>query len=1210
MKGITPPRARFGRGIVCRLTMISVLTMLPLLVSIAQERQPEYDTQGNLDRLEAAHRASEDSLNRASGEDVDGREEWFRFQRRYPYDMIPAGARAAAIRTIKTETERLAISHTGKDDASLLAISHWEQIGPFNWSGRTRAIAISPVDPKTMFIGVASGGVWKTVDGGSTWTTTFDNESAISVCAVAIDPANTNNIYVGTGENTQNIDAYLGDGVFKSTDGGATWANVGLTNVGAVSKIWANHDTVYAAAAKSNGGFYRSFDGGVTWERTFSQATTIFDMSVNPRNHQEIFLGSNTSIYRSNDGGKTFASITSGMTLTSALRLSVAVAPSDTNRVYALVARSGGSGLSNIGEAYLSTNGGDAWTKVKTFDASFFSDQGWYDNCIAVEPTNAKTVMVGGIDIYRSLDGGTTWNNCTFVYQGGSVHPDQHVIVVSPSASTPDLVYIGNDGGVFSTSNAGTNWQRTSNVVPTSQYYAMDVDQTRRFRVYGGTQDNGTHGSFDDTKYAQSWNRVLSGDGFFVTVDLTNPNFIYAENFNGSPLYRINATSASTLNQMAQIDASADISADAGYWSTPLAMSPADRQSLYSGRSFLWKNANPRTSTTWQKLVPDSSFSRNGKKISAIGLSPLTAAKMIVGTATGEVRFSTDAGVSWKATTGTPTRFVTQLRYDPVDPDVVYATFSGFGGGHVYKSTNSGASFVSISNNLPDLPCNAIEIDSTNPTHLFVASDAGVFMSLQGGAYWMPFNDGLPLVPVADLRIHKSSRSLVAATHGRSMFRVDISAPTAQPVLLYPTGGQTFTTPGHITIRWIGFTGAVRVLVSYDGGVTFDTIAASISADSVGLDFPLIRTTKAIVRVEQIGDTVNVVSKPFTIAPVANISELGKKGFVAEALAVMGDDLWATSRGSDTIYKLRLPLLVTKTAVVRSGISGTVRDLDYDQRRSLFYALVANADGSSAKVYRMDATAAATGQVTLPTTTVTAIAVLPSTPLASLALFSPESGGKIYIVNPDDGSVVQSYSPLQGAVGGVRHGLVWNGNGYIQGVEGRDPNASFSTEVQRIKVTDQIAIAEVVPVITNSGTLPVFFGLTVNPTASDPGSRLYYATDTAGAIYSFKASLFSTDGVSSVPMPADAGRAAIAGVMPNPLRSSGTLHFLLSAKRMVNIDLYTPAGDRIAHVADGLFEPGEQRVAISAEGIPSGVYYVTMTTDAGDRAVQPVVIVR
>jgi photosystem II stability/assembly factor-like uncharacterized protein len=1208
MMGFTLSRVSVHETVLRRLLIISLLAALPLASLLAQEREPEYDVQGNLDRLEAAHRASEDSTKRATGEDVEGREEWFTFQRRFPYDIIPAGARAAGIRQIQLQTERLALARQGKREATLLGASTWEQIGPYNYSGRTRAIAIDPTNPSTIFIGVASGGLWRTTNGGSSWSTTFDKQSAISVGAVAIDPVDTRTIYVGTGENTMNIDAYLGDGIFKSTDGGETWSNIGLTSVGAISKIYVapqNHNIVYVAAARSGGGFYRSLDGGKTWERTFSQSGTVFDMSVNPKSPNLIFIGTNSSLFRSVDGGKTFQSATAGMSLGNAVRLSVAIAPSDTNKAYVLLARTNPSTGNHVGDVYLSTDRGANWTLKKSLPESFFNEQGWYDNSIAVQPTNADVVFVSGIDTYRSLDGGTTFNNSTFSYQGGVVHPDQHVLVFSPNPATPGQVYVGTDGGLFLTTNTGTNWQKVSNAVPTSQYYAMDVDQTRPYRVFGGTQDNGTHGAMDASKFAQNWSNVLSGDGFFVTVDLTDPNYVYAENYNGTPIYRINATSANTLNQRSQIDGG-QIGTESGYWSTPLAMSPADRTSLFCGKSSLWKNASPRSSNSWVKLSPDTTWVKSGKKITAIGLSPFDADKMIVGTQSGDVRYSTDGGSNWKAATGVAARFVTQIRFDPVDPSTVYLTVSGFGTAHIYRSTNSGASFTSITNNLPDLPCSSIEIDPENPQHLFVGTDAGVFISLEGGTYWLPFNDGLPLAPVADLRIHRSTRSLLAATHGRSMFRVSIASPEAQPILLNPTGGQNYTTPGRVSVRWLGFTGPVRVLVSYDGGLTFDTVAVGITIDSAGFDLPFIRTTHAIVRVEQISDGKSVSSSEFTISPVANVTEVGLRGFVAEALAVRGSDLWATVRGTDSIYKLRLPLLVSKVPVVRTGIPGTIRDLDYDARRGLFYALVADADGGNAKVYTMDTNAVGTGQVTLPTTTAIGIAVTPE----GLAIFSAANGGMIYTIDAANGGVIHTDGPLQGATGGARRGLVWSGNGYVQGVNGRDPLAYFTAEVQRIKMEGGAQIAEIVPVIVSSGTIPNFFGLTLNPSGGDPAQWLYYATDTSGSIFSFKANLFSVAGISSVPIAGERSSVAISEISPNPFRTSATLRFSLASRRSVNIDLYTPAGDRVAHVADGSFEAGEQSVAISAEGIASGVYYVTITSDAGDRIVRPVVIVK
>lgn len=1167
--------------------------------------QPQLDPQGQLQRLEELSREGRQSqASQLSGEDVRGREEWFAFQRRYPYDRIPAGARVAALREMRFMQQRLDQALSAKRNGrSVQAANRWENIGPDNISGRVRAIAVHPTNTEVIYIGAAAGGVWKTTNFGNEWSTTFDTLSALAMGALAIDPNNPNVIYAGTGENTANIDAYLGDGIFRSTDGGVTWTQLReLRTVGAFSKLHVhnrNSKIIYAAAAKSQGGFYKSDDGGETWRRIITG--DIYDMTVNPLNNDEVYLGFRNSIRRSTDGGNSFTAVTGGMALANSLRISVAVAPSQSGRVYALVARTGGSGGNNIGDVYRSEDRGDTWTLTKSLEGSFFNQQGWYDNCLAVDPTDPNNVLAGGIDVYRSVDGGSNWTNTTRGYQGGTTHVDQHIIVFDPT--TPGVVFLGNDGGVYASVDGGGNWQKISTKMATSQYYAMEVDQTRPYRVYGGTQDNGTHGAYGTTGFTKEWTSILGGDGFFVVVDLSNPDIIYVENYNGTPLYRMDANNPNSRTRIdREISPSAE-TGDVGYWSAPIAMSPADKQTLYTGRSKLWRTTNRGTS--WEALTTGGS-----SKISAIGLNPFDARFMVVGTVNGDVRYSTDNGQTWARSAGTPNRFSTSIVHDPAKGNRLYATFSGFGAvGRVFRSDDNGATFVDISSNLPAVPANSFAIDPDNPAHLFVGTDIGVFASLDGGEYWMPFNDGMATVPVADLKIHRSSRSLVAATHGRSMYRVNIDNIEPIPILVTPVGGEVFTTPGELAIRWAGFNGPVRVKISYDGGRTYTEVGTDQLGSILKINLPLVRTDAARVRVEEIGSNRFAESDDFTLNPVANGAEQARRGFVAEAIEVRKGVLWATVRDSDSLYKLRLPNLTLREGLLRTGIPGRIRDLAYDGALDIFYALVTDNNQGNVKIYRMDTNGVGKGELPVPSEITAAAGIAVSS--AGLAVITPGAAPEIFVLNPS-GAILDRLGPLQGGSGADRRSLVWDSLGYVQGVVENAPSSLFPSALQHLSVADPLRIRESTPVVLPSIDKLEFVGLAFDPSNADVNKRIYWATDTSGGYFKFEREKLFSSSVPGQDIAAGhaSGEVAISAIVPNPAQDEATVHFSVRNRRAVLVEVYDATGLRVATVLDEQMEGGDHTVKLNVAGLASGVYYVALRGGDGERDVRPVLVVK
>lgn len=1182
-------------------TTLSIVAGLVLLLSgptlIAQQDVQSTDSDDATRKVEDIYRQSFNETFRSTAEDVRGRQEWFRAQRSFPYDHIPDGIRLTALRQMRAMQADLERARSAAKGARLLAQNSWQEIGPANHAGRVRGIAIDPVNAGVVYIAAAAGGVWKTTDNGTNWRPMSDTLSALASGALAIDPTNPNIVYFGTGENTNNIDRYEGDGIFRSTNQGETWTNIGMNSVGAISKIHVRSDaprTIYVAAAQGGGGFYRSTDYGENWSRLVSG--TVYDMSVNPSNQAQIYIAGSGFIRRSDNGGESFVAAQSGITLTGGLRISVAVAPSDPATVYALVARSASGGGNHIGEVYRSDDFGTNWTLMKTLPTNFFNEQGWYDNCIAVDPTDAASVLVGGIDVYWSGDGGVNFTNTTRSYGNGVAHPDQHIVVYDPGS--PGVVYLGNDGGVCISLDGGLTWTEVSKKMATSQYYAMDIDQTRPFRVYGGTQDNGSHGSYGTTGFVDNWSSVLSGDGFFVVVDLSDPDIIYAENFNGSPMYRINASNVSSRTR---IDQPMSAAGDAGFWSTPIAMNPFDKTSLYSGRTGLWRSTNRGSS--WERLSPGNGSGATGK-ITAIGASPVQGGRITVGTYGQGAYYSNDDGATWAKCAGLPNRFVTDVRYDPVVASRLYVTVSGSGSDHVYVSNNGGETFASVTANLPDIPANSIEVDPQNNQHLFVGTDIGVFVSLDGGARWFPYNRGLALSPVVSLKIHRSSRMLVAATHGRSMFRISIDNIEPAAALLVPVGGESYVTPYDLTVQWIGVSEPVNVLLSYDGGATWNTMATDVAASSRTISVPLVRTAMARVRVETSGGAVRLESGNFSMTATANASAL-PRAFKAEAIAVRGREIWATSATSDSIYRLNLPLLTGLRGFLRDGINGHVRSLAYDARRDAFYALTGDDDFSNARLVMIDTMGGEIHEIPLPLSTMMAVSNDPE----GVAVVTSTPPNTIYVLDTS-GTVLHTYGPLANGGNEFRRGLQWDDFGYVQGITRSDDGPFFVSELQHLTRENPLRVRENTLIVPQSSRGLRWVDFTADLSDTNANNYVIWATDTSGAFYRFTRGNFFTSGVDGAPPSFHADGLDILSATPNPTPGQGTVVVRLATRADLTVTLLESSGRNVMTIFKDIMEPGDAAIQFNLTGVASGVYYLSVETADGRRDVVPIVLVR
>jgi len=671
--------------------------------------------------------------------------------------------------------------------------SGWTWLGPGNIGGRVRSILVNPTNGSILWAGGVDGGVWKTTNGATSWFPLNDFMANLAVSCLVMDPANPNVIYAGTGEGVYNFDAVQGAGIFKTTDGGTTWAQLSSTTTSAffyVNRLAicpTNHLILLAA---TRNGIYRSTNGGTNWNSI--NGTETLDILFNPTNGQCIASGWNGNASYSSDCGVTWTAAT-GLPAPAGFvvgRVELAYAPSSPGTVYA-------SMDNNTGEIYKSTDGGHSFSLVNTGN-NYLGGQGWYGNCIWVDPTNPNTLVVGGLDIWRSSNGGTTLTDIGGY--SGSIHPDQHAIVnISGfNGTSVRTVFIGNDGGIFAATNiyaasSSSGWTNLNNNLGITQFYGAAGNATSG-TIVAGAQDNGsvrytTGGGVD------GWTSMFGGDGGFCASDFTDPNYFYGE-YVYLQIYRSTdgGASASYITSglgdagVAEDDdydpAGTDSSAN---FIAPFIIDPNNPNTLLGGGLSLWRSTNAKAGTpTWTAIK-----GTNGQPISAIAVAPGNSDIIWVGHNDGTVYFTTNGtsgSPTWfQANLGTPhlpSRYCARITIDRNSSSTVYVCFGGFSSGNVWRTTNNGTNWSNIAGGLPSAPVNSLVIKPSDSASLYVGTEVGVFASADGGSTWSASNDGPANVNVDEL--FWMGDTLVATTHGRGCFSILI--PADNLLITPPTG--------------------------------------------------------------------------------------------------------------------------------------------------------------------------------------------------------------------------------------------------------------------------------------------------------------------------------------------------------------------------------------------------------------------------------------
>jgi photosystem II stability/assembly factor-like uncharacterized protein len=674
----------------------------------------------------------------------------------------------------------------------------WASIGPDNIGGRILSLAIDPADATVIWAGSASGGLWRSTTGGegaAAWARVETGFPALAVSAVLLDPLDPQVMYIGTGEisryqrplvGTPGARASYGIGILKSADGGATWQTTGLDwsmdQHRAILALRFGSESTSVLWAATSEGLYKSTDAGLSWTNVHPVLMAM-DVVVDPTNPDKIFVSHgqlnstpDPGIYRSTDGGASWTLLGGGLPASNFGRTPLALrtpVPGGPSTVYAGV--SDASTRQVIG-LFRSTNDGGTWTNIAP--VNWAGGQAWYDNVIGFSPHDANLFLCGGLDWYRSTQGGSSLAQVSYWYNGfmgeippggdeGSpdyVHADQHALAFHPS--NPQIVYVGSDGGVFKSLDGGATWSGKNGGLVTTQFYAGFAGGYGPSGIaVGGLQDNGT------VKYGSSpsWSKIFGGDGGWCAIDPRDESVIYEEyvylnmyrsDDGGDNWTEIHPYSSGEANFIA-----------------PFVVSESSPDIVYAGTRGVKRSTNRGGSWSY----PDGNSNWNGTPMAVIGVAWTSPDTLLAGTGSGttgaivQLKRSTNGGTSWTdVSAGLPNRYPTDFGFCRNDSRQVWLTFSGYGSPHVYRSTDAGLTWIDRSGNLPDLPVQCVVGDPRDPEWAYVGTDLGVFVTLDGGASWMDFNAGMPVAQVLDLVISPEDRRMRAATFGNGVYEVGL----------------------------------------------------------------------------------------------------------------------------------------------------------------------------------------------------------------------------------------------------------------------------------------------------------------------------------------------------------------------------------------------------------------------------------------------------
>ena len=741
----------------------------------------------------------------------------------------------------------------------LLSSLDYRSIGPTRQSGRFVDIAAPSQEPWTFYLATASGHLWKTSNNGISFEELFTDESVFSIGAIAVAPSDASILYLGSGEANNSRSSYWGDGVYRSTDAGESWTNIGLRDshhIGRVVIHPTDPDIVYVAALghlyseNEERGLYRTTNGGRSWEKVLGPEVRdkhigVVDVVMDPTNPQVLYAatfdkvrvpfsydlgGPGSRVYKTVDGGDNWTMLEIGLPSGMLGRIGIDIYQrdpsilyltienankpdmSDEDRYQELMTHQASSGMIG-GEVYRSNDAGLSWTKASPDSMSIGGGPAYYYGQIIIDPNDPDVVHVLSSGSWGTRNGGQTWERRPLGFGG-----DDHALWIDPEDS--NHMILGYDHGMGITYDGGENWYHPD-FQSLAQFYAVGYDMSHPYRVAGGLQDNGSHMAYHTNPsggpvYFEMWERVGGGDGMYNEIDPCNNRFLYNESQFG-PIGRLDLLTGERQN-IRFTDDELDLRWN---WNAPIVVSPHDCDVIYHGANMVLRS--PYRGESWEVISPDLSKAdpatlttgRGGDgniqyaTITSISESPLKSGILWVGTDDGNVQVTRDGGENWTLVNDNipdnPEYWVSRVEASHHELGTAYISYTGYRRDDfrpfVYKTTDFGETWTSISSNLPDGPVNAVREHHQNPDLLFVGTEFGVHVSIDGGGSWTELGNDLPTTPVHDLKIHPRENDLIVATHGRGIYIADI-APLAELTPAVLASDAYFFQP-ESKVRWI-----------------------------------------------------------------------------------------------------------------------------------------------------------------------------------------------------------------------------------------------------------------------------------------------------------------------------------------------------------------------------------------------------------------------
>jgi hypothetical protein len=799
---------------------------------------------GPLPAQQQAPQSQIDDRTLGEDEQIQRRLDWFYSTRRAG---TTSATERAMLRRQGVEQTRRALERQRRERASGIRSQEnfWVAKGPSpstfggwsfgNVSGRISSFAADWAGG-VLYLGTASGGLWKSTNDGLSWMQMFDAAGTMTIGTAAVDPNDSNVIWVGTGENGRGCESYFGIGLLRSADGGASWETRN-GNPGSSLEELASFANVVVDPRDSNhiitggrirncvngstftGGLYTSDDGGLNWAKRLS--LEVYEIAQDPSVLDVYWAATSNGVFKSTNNGVTWIQQTaSGLPSNGVGRTELAIAPSDSNVVYALFA---------TGPAFWrTTDGGATWTQMSS-GSQACDGQCWYNMVLRVHRTNPDVVYRGTVHIFKTTNGGTSWSDLSNNWGSSQkVHQDTHHLMMHPTNT--DTFYVGGDGGIWKSSNGGSSFINLNGNLNITQFYAIGVDAGNPDVICGGAQDNSSLARTTSDVWSL---QAVTGDGFVCHIDSQNPNWAYITSYPSGGYPRVSRSSTGVLGSFFGISAggSGVIQNDRISWVTPYILDPVTPTTIYLGTHRVYKSVNRGDS--WTQVGPPDLTGGSGSLI-ALEVNRNYPSYVYSGSASGRVWRSTNGGVAWTdISTGLPSRSINDIAADPSDPDRAFAVVGGFNTEHLWEWTASGG-WAPLGNGLPNVPANTVL--ALSDLDVIVGVDTGVFRSTDGGQTVLPMMDGMPEgVVVTDLKYNAQQNLVTAGTYGRGAWQTSL-APVA-PILLFDSIEQPpveIDGDGDANIE-PGETWSVRAVLRNAGGETALGVEGRLGTGSPGV---------------------------------------------------------------------------------------------------------------------------------------------------------------------------------------------------------------------------------------------------------------------------------------------------------------------------------------------------------------------------------------